>query len=121
MAYEIRLRDYMIKRIYKEIPFCRLNGDRYKRLPNNVNFSFLGVEGQSIVVLLSEESICASSGSACSAGDSNPSHVLKAMGLTEQLSGGAVRFTLSYENTKEEIDYTIDKLKEIIYKLRKKV
>ncbi len=118
MAYEIRLRDYMIKRIFKEIPFCRINGDRYKRLPNNINFSFKNVEGQSIVVLLSEDGICVSSGSACSSSEKEPSHVLKAIGLTDELANGAVRFTLSHKNTKEEIDYTINKLKEIVFKLR---
>lgn len=120
MAYEIRLRDYMIKRIYKEIPFCRLNGDRYKRLPNNVNFSFKNVEGQSLVVLLSEEGICVSAGSACSAGEKAPSHVLRAIDIPDELAYGTVRFTLSYENTKEEVDYTVNKLKEIVNKLRKK-
>lgn len=120
MAYEIRLRDYMIKRIYKEIPFCVLNGDRYKRLPNNVNFSFRNVEGQNIVILLAEKEICASSGSACSAGEKGPSHVLKALGVPKDLAYGAVRFTLSYENTKDEIDYTVNALKEIVCKLRKK-
>ena len=121
MAYEIRLRDYMINRIYKEIPFCKLNGDRYKRLPNNVNFGFKNVEGQSIVVLLSENDICASTGSACSSGEKEPSHVLKAMGVNEAYLNGSVRFTLSHNNTKKEIDYTIMKLKEIVYKLRKKI
>ncbi len=121
MAYEIRLRDHMIKRIYKEIPFCRLNGDRYRRLPNNVNFSFKNVEGQSVVVLLSEAGICVSSGSACSSGDKNPSHVIQAIGLSDELVYGTLRFTLSYENTKEEIDYTVNKLKEIVNKIRKKV
>ena len=121
MAYEIRLRDYMISRIYKEIPFCKLNGDRYKRLPNNINFGFKNVEGQSAIVLLSEEGICASTGSACSSGDKEPSHVLKAMGVNEDYLYGSVRFTLSHNNTKQEIDYTIMKLKEIVYKLRKKI
>ncbi len=121
MAYEIRLRDYMIKRIFKEIPFCRLNGDRYKRLPNNINFSFKNVEGQSIVVLLSEEGICVSSGSACSSGDKEPSHVLRAIDVSEELAYGTVRFTISHETTKEEIDITVNKLKEIVNKLRKKV
>lgn len=121
MAYEIRLRDYMVKRIFKEIPFCRLNGDRFKRLPNNVNFSFKNVEGQSIVVLMSEAGVCVSSGSACSSGDKNPSHVIQAIGLPDELAYGTVRITLSYENTKEEIDYTVNKLKEIVNKIRKKV
>lgn len=118
MAYEIRLRDYMIKRITREIPFCVLNGDRYKRLPNNVNISFKNVESQNIVALLSDEGICVSSGSACSSGDKNISHVLKAMGINKDLAYGTVRFTLSHENTREEIDFTVNKLKEIVYKLR---
>ncbi len=121
MAYEIRLRDYMINRISKEIPFCRLNGDRYRRLPNNINFSFKDMEGQSMVVLLSEEGICVSAASACSAGEKGSSHVLRAMGIADELSHGTVRFTISHETTKEEIDYTINKLKEIVCKMRKKV
>lgn len=121
MAYEIRLRDYMINRIYKEIPFARLNGDRYRRLPNNINFSFKNVEGPNIVALLAENGICASSGSACSSGEKGPSHVLKAIGLSDEWSYGAIRFTLSYENTKADIDYTVNKLKEIVYKIRKKI
>lgn len=121
MAYEIRLRDYMINRIYKEIPFARLNGDRYRRLPNNINFSFKNVEGQSVVVLLTENGICASSGSACSSGEKGPSHVLQAIGLGDDWAYGAIRFTLSYENTKEEIDFVVNKLKEIVYKIRKNI
>lgn len=119
MAYEIRLRDYMIKRIVKEIPFCRLNGDRYKRLPNNVNFSFMNVDGQTVIMMLDEAGICASTGSACTSGDSAPSHVLKAIGLDDELAYGSVRFTLSHENTKADIDFTVNELKKIIFKLRK--
>ncbi len=118
MAYEIRLRDYMINRILKEIPFSVLNGDRYKRLPNNINFGFKNVEGHNIVLLLSDAGICASSGSACSSSDVKISHVLRAMGVKTEWAGGTVRFTLSHENSKDEIDYTVNKLKEIVYKLR---
>ncbi len=119
MAYEIRLRDYMINRILKEIPFSVLNGDRYKRLPNNVNVSFKNVESQNIVALLSDKGICSSSGSACSSGDKSVSHVLRAIRANKEYAPGTVRFTLSHENTKEEIDFVVDRLKEIVYKLRR--
>lgn len=121
MAYEIRLRDYMINRILREIPFCKLNGDRFKRLPNNINIGFKNVEGHSIIALLSDEEICASTGSACSSGDNDASHVLKAMRIQKDFLQGAVRFTISHENTKGEIDIVVNKLKEIIYKLRENV
>ncbi len=114
----IKLRDYMIKRIEKEIEQVKINGDRKQRLPNNVNVSFYGVEGESILLRLNEEGIRASTGSACSSQSLEPSHVLLAMGLTHELAHGSIRFTLGKNTTKKEIDYTINKLKKIIPFLR---
>ena len=113
-----QLRDYMIHRIEQEIPYCHLNGSRRKRLPNNINISFSFVDGETIVILLDMEGICVSAGSACNAGQSITSHVIEAIGLTGSLARGTVRFTLSSHTTKEEIDRTVDALKEIIEKNR---
>ena len=118
MNKETRLRDYLIGRIEKEIPYCRLNGDRVKRLPNNVNFSFQFIEGESLLIMLDMKGICASSGSACTSGSLDPSHVLLAIGLPHEIAHGSLRLTLSEENTKEEIDYVVDSIKEIVNKLR---
>ena len=118
MNKETRLRDYLIGRIEKEIPYCRLNGDRVKRLPNNVNFSFQFIEGESLLIMLDMKGICASSGSACTSGSLDPSHVLLAFGLPHEIAHGSLRLTLSEENTKEEIDYVVDSIKEIVNKLR---
>ena len=118
MNKETRLRDYLIGRIEKEIPYCRLNGDRVKRLPNNVNFSFQFMEGESLLIMLDMKGICASSGSACTSGSLDPSHVLLAIGLPHEIAHGSLRLTLSEENTKEEIDYVVDSIKEIVNKLR---
>lgn len=116
---EIELRDYLITRVLKEIPYTRVNGDRLRRLPNNVNFSFQFIEGESLLIMLDMNHICASSGSACTSGSLDPSHVLLAIGLPHEIAHGSLRLTLSEENTKEEIDYTVDKIKEIVDKLRK--
>lgn len=113
------LRDYMIHRIETEIPYCRLNGPRQNRLANNVNMSFSYVEGETIVIMLDMEGICTSSASACSAGQSESSHVLREIGLPEELAKGALRFTLNEETTREDIDYTVEKLKEAVEKSRK--
>ncbi|MCI7042351.1 MAG: cysteine desulfurase NifS [Lachnospiraceae bacterium] len=118
MKKETELRDYLIERIEKEIPYCRLNGDRVKRLPNNVNFSFQFIEGESLLIMLDMKGICASSGSACTSGSLDPSHVLLAIGLPHEIAHGSLRLTLSEENTKEEIDYVVDSIKEIVNKLR---
>ncbi len=118
MEKETELRDYLIGRIEKEIPYCRLNGDRVKRLPNNVNFSFQFIEGESLLIMLDMKGICASSGSACTSGSLDPSHVLLAIGLPHEIAHGSLRLTLSEENTKEEIDYVVDSIKEIVNKLR---
>ncbi len=115
---EIELRDYMISRIESEIPYCRLNGDRTRRLPNNVNFSFRFVEGESLLIMLDMKGICASSGSACTSGSLDPSHVLLAIGLPHEIAHGSLRMTLGEETTKEEADYVVDALKEIVQNLR---
>lgn len=115
---ETELRDYMIGRIEKEIPYCRLNGDREKRLPNNVNFSFQFIEGESLLIMLDMKGICASSGSACTSGSLDPSHVLLAIGLPHEIAHGSLRLTLGADTTKEELDYVVDCLKEIVAQLR---
>ena len=115
---ETELRDYLIERIEKEIPYCRLNGHRTDRLPNNVNFSFQFIEGESLLIMLDMKGICASSGSACTSGSLDPSHVLLAIGLPNEIAHGSLRMTLSEENTKEEIDFVAEELKEIVERLR---
>ena len=115
---EIELRDYLIGRLENEIPHCWLNGHRTKRLPNNINFSFLFIEGESMLILLDQAGICGSSGSACTSGSLDPSHVLLAIGLPHEIAHGSLRLTLSEKTTMEEIDYTVDKLKAIIERLR---
>ena len=117
-AYETKLRDYLIDRVLSEIPYTRLNGHRTDRLPNNANFCFRFIEGESLLILLDQNGICASSGSACTSGSLDPSHVLLAIGLPHEIAHGSLRLTLSETTTKEEIDYTVDKLKEIIDRLR---
>lgn len=112
------LRDYLIERILKEIPYTRLNGHSKKRLPNNVNISFQFVEGESILIMLDMAGICASSGSACTSGSVDPSHVLLAIGLPHEIAHGSLRLTIGYENTKEEMDTVVDNLKRIITNLR---
>lgn len=115
---EIALRDYLISRIEKEIPYCRLNGHRTNRLPNNVNFSFRFIEGESLLIMLDMQGICASSGSACTSGSLDPSHVLLAIGLPHEIAHGSLRMTLSEETTKEELDFVVDQLKDIVARLR---
>ena len=117
-AKEIELRDYMIDRILKEIPYTRLNGHRTNRLPNNANFSFQFIEGESMLIMLDMDGICGSSGSACTSGSLDPSHVLLAIGLPHEIAHGSLRLTLSEEITKEDIDFVIEKLKGIIERLR---
>lgn len=118
MKKEIELRDYLISRIEAEIPYCRLNGDRKKRMPNNVNFSFQFIEGESMLILLDSKGIAASSGSACTSGSLDPSHVLLAIGLPHEIAHGSLRLTLSEENTKEEMDYVVEQLTAILERLR---
>lgn len=115
---ESRLRDHLISRIENEIPYCRLNGDRVKRLPNNVNFSFQFIEGESLLIMLDMKGICASSGSACTSGSLDPSHVLIAIGLPHEIAHGSLRMTLGADTTEEELDYVVDSLKEIVAQLR---
>ena len=115
---EIELRDHLIRRVLEEIPYTKLNGDSVKRLPNNANFSFRFVEGESLLIMLDMKGICGSSGSACTSGSLDPSHVLLAIGLPHEIAHGSLRLTLSEETTKEEIDYVVDTLKEIVEKLR---
>lgn len=119
MEEESELRDYLISRLLTEIPGTRLNGDRTKRLPNNVNVIFPGLRGESILISLDIMGIEASSGSACTAGSLDPSHVLLALGLSEEEARGELRLTLSDETTKEEIDTTVDALKKIVSRLSK--
>ena len=115
---EIVLRDYLIARIEEEIPYCWLNGHRSERLPNNVNVSFRFIEGESMLIMLDMKGICASSGSACTSGSLDPSHVLLAIGLKHEEAHGSLRLTLSEENTKEEMDTVVEALKQIIQRLR---
>ena len=107
-----------LARIENEIPYCRLNGDRVKRVPNNINFSFQFVEGESLLIMLDMKGICASSGSACTSGSLDPSHVLLAIGLPHEIAHGSLRMSIGADTTKEDIDYTIDQLKEIVAHLR---
>lgn len=116
--YETKLRDHLIERVLNEIPYSRLNGERENRLPNNANFCFRFIEGESMLILLDQQKICASSGSACTSGSLDPSHVLLAIGLPHEIAHGSLRITLSEKTTKEEIDFTVDRLKEIIERLR---
>lgn len=118
IAYECELRDYLIERVLAEIPYSRVNGHRNHRLPNNAHFCFRFIEGESMLIMLDQNGICASSGSACTSGSLDPSHVLLAIGLPHEIAHGSVRLTLSEEITREEIDYTVDKLKEIVARLR---
>lgn len=115
---EKELRDYFIDRISAEIPYAVLNGHREDRLPNNINFCFRFVEGESVLIMLDQAGICASSGSACTSGAIDPSHVLRAIGLSDEMAHESLRLTLSYENTKEEIDTVVGELKRIVERLR---
>ena len=117
-AKEVELRDYLIGRVMNEIPYTKLNGHSTKRLPNNANFSFRFIEGESLLIMLDMKGICASSGSACTSGSLDPSHVLLAIGLPHEIAHGSLRLTLSEETTKEDIDYVVDALKDIVEKLR---
>ena len=117
-AKEREVRDYLIDRVLNEIPYCRLNGHRTDRLPNNANFSFQFVEGESLLIKLDMKGICGSSGSACTSGSLDPSHVLLAIGLPHEIAHGSLRLTLNEEIEKEDIDYVVDNLKEIVAHLR---
>lgn len=117
-AKERKLRDHLMERVLKEIPFTRVNGDRTNRLPNNVNLCFQFVEGESLLIMLDMKGICGSSGSACTSGSLDPSHVLLAIGLPHEIAHGSLRLTLGDDTTLEDIDYTVDAIKEIVTQLR---
>ncbi len=115
---ERELRDYFIRRVLEEVPYVRLNGDPVKRLPNNANFSFQFIEGESLLIMLDMKGIAGSSGSACTSGSLDPSHVLLAIGLPHEIAHGSLRLTLGADTTKEDLDYTLEQIKEIVQKLR---
>ncbi len=117
-ARETALRDYLIDRVLTEIPYTRLNGHRQDRLSNNANFCFRFIEGESLLILLDQKGICGSSGSACTSGALDPSHVLLAIGLPHEIAHGSLRLTLSEETTEEELSYVVETLKEIVERLR---
>lgn len=115
---ERELRDYMMTRVLKEVPFTRVNGSRTNRLPNNVSFCFQFIEGESLLIMLDMDGICGSSGSACTSGSLDPSHVLLAIGLPHEIAHGSLRLTLGADTTKEDIDFTIESIKRIVAQLR---
>ena len=115
---ETKIRDYMIDRILKEIPYSKLNGDRVKRLPNNVNIGFEFVEGESLLLALNDIGVYASSGSACTSGSLDPSHVLLAIGLPHEKAHGSLRLSISHETTMEDAKYVCDNLPQIVNRLR---
>ena len=106
---ETEVRDYLIKRVLDEIPYTRLNGHPTKRLPNNANFSFQFIEGESLLIRLDMKGICGSSGSACTSGSLDPSHGLMAIGLTHEWAHGSLRLTVGDFTTDEDIDYILEK------------
>lgn len=118
IAQETALRDYLIDRVLAEISDTRLNGHRQERLPGNAHFCFRYIEGESLLILLDQQGICASSGSACTSGALDPSHVLLAIGLSHEIAHGSLRLTLSAENTREELDCVVEALKKSVGRLR---
>lgn len=116
--YVLNLRNHLVDRVIKEIPYVRINGSMDYRLPGNINFSFRFIEGEGMLLKLDMANICASSGSACTSGSLDPSHVLLAIGLPHEIAHGSLRISLNEENTYEEIDYTVDMLVKIIKELR---
>jgi len=116
--YVLNLREHLINRILSEIPYSKLNGSREKRLPGNANISFRFIEGEGMLLKLDAKEIYASSGSACTSGSLDPSHVLLAIGLPHEIAHGSLRISINEENTLEEIDYVVDELKKIIEELR---
>lgn len=115
---EEELRDYLMKQVLEQVPYTRVNGHRTMRLPNNCNFAFQFIEGESLLIMLDMAGICGSSGSACTSGSLDPSHVLLAIGLPHEIAHGSLRLTLSEENTKEEMDYVAGEIKRIVDRLR---
>ena len=108
----------MMKRVMAEVPYVRINGHRTSRLSNNVNFAFQFIEGESLLIMLDMDGICGSSGSACTSGSLDPSHVLLAIGLPHEIAHGSLRLTLNSDNTMEEMDYVVESIKKIVEKLR---
>lgn len=115
---ETEVRDYLIARVEKEIPYIKVNGHRENRLPNNINICFRFIEGESLLIMLDQKEICASSGSACTSGSLDPSHVLLAIGLPHEIAHGSLRLTISEDTTKEDADFVVDNLKSIVERLR---
>ena len=115
---ESELRDYLMNRVMAEVPYVRINGHRTSRLSNNVNFAFQFIEGESLLIMLDMVGICGSSGSACTSGSLDPSHVLLAIGLPHEIAHGSLRLTLNADNTMEEMDYVAESIKKIVEKLR---
>lgn len=115
---EKKLRDHLIERVMKEVPFTRLNGHPTNRLSNNANFAFQFIEGESLLIMLDMDGICGSSGSACTSGSLDPSHVLLAIGLPHEIAHGSLRLTLNDEITMEQIDFTVESIKKIVERLR---
>ncbi|MGN0329430.1 MAG: cysteine desulfurase NifS [Lachnospira sp.] len=113
-----KIRDHIIDRVLAEIPYSRVNGDRTKRLPGNVHFCFRYIEGESMLIMLDQKGICGSSGSACTSGSLDPSHVLLAIGLPHEIAHGSLRLSITEETTLEEADYVVDELKKIVERLR---
>jgi cysteine desulfurase len=118
IRHETELRDYLMERVMEEIPYTRINGDRVNRLPNNANFAFQFIEGESLLIMLDSKGICGSSGSACTSGSLDPSHVLLAIGLPHEIAHGSLRLTMSEENTKEDMDFVVESIKGIVERLR---
>jgi cysteine desulfurase len=118
IAHELELRDHLINRVLAEVEHVRLNGHRTLRLPNNANFSFEFVEGESLLLTLEQKGILASSGSACASGSLDPSHVLLAIGLPHEIAHGSLRLSLGEVTTREDIDYTVEAIKEVVERLR---
>lgn len=117
-ARQAELRDYLISQVLEKVPYCRLNGHRTKRLPNNANFSFQFIEGEALLIMLDLKGVCASSGSACTSGSLDPSHVLLGIGLPHEIAHGSLRITLGEQSTREEVDYLIDVLQGVVARLR---
>ena len=117
-AKEEQLRDYFIAKVQEEIPFALLNGDPKRRLPNNISFCFRFIEGESLLMLLDQKKIYGSSGSACTSGSLDPSHVLLAIGRPHEIAHGSLRLTLSDETSKEELDVVAEELAQIVDRLR---
>ena len=115
---ETAVRDYFIEQIEKRVPYAKLNGHRTNRLPNNVNFCFRFIEGESLLILLDQKGICGSSGSACTSGSLDPSHVLLAIGLPHEIAHGSLRLTLSEATTKDDAEFVISELEKIVERLR---